>query len=655
MALLFTFSQSTQGRLDSAQVTLFINGVRAVVGNPISTGDIITIKTIPGRRLSVVANTFTFASSGVKYFTYNDDKSVGTLDLTGELNTVTANAFGSEVDPTVLFMISQLYLTRLANANLNMTKSGVPVAIGTVFRAGEEIKIEVNSPSLMITSAATYLTIKNSTFTYFALSNEGKIGIVSLDGTGVVTNFVCATEASGPVVTPVWKLTNADITRLNDNYAYLYKNDVRAVSGTEFFLGDVVKVKPSNALSQLQNAWLNSTDSTGAYQRLILVQNADKSEGVYTIDSERPITSFIVTTKARPTKYIFKQSDVDAFNNAQATLRVNGVLAVLGTNIGVGDVLLAIANSGRVFTASTPSYETSSGGRVSFIHNEDDKQASVTVVEEMSNAGNFSNFDVSTVLAPSPDVRGLNNVYKVTQNQLKSITQKRFEVNQQGQIVDYGNYIVGLIELPFKTDLAYDVGSQDVQLGPKKTDIDAILLDRDNIRLNLGVIRVSSVKNNFLDYKNATALIHLPYSEPINIDMEYVIDQDVTIDYIINLYDGTATINIASSKTGEIVITQNIDMGIVVPFANVDSFPTKNDPRSIKLGSDNGIKTAFIEILRNESILENGFFTIPVVDEKPLSTYTGFAQVEQINLKSKATSFEKDLIISQLRDGVIIK
>ena len=137
--------------------------------------------------------------------------------------------------------------------------------------------------------------------------------------------------------------------------------------------------------------------------------------------------------------------------------------------------------------------------------------------------------------------------------------------------------------------------------------------------------------------------------------MEYVIDQDVTIDYIINLYDGTATINITSSKTGEIVITQNIDMGIVVPFANVDSFPTKNDPRSIKLGSDNGIETAFIEILRNESILENGFFTIPVVDETTLSTYTGFAQVEQINLKSKATSFEKDLIINQLRDGVIIK
>ena len=650
--VIHVINQAELNRLTAAQVSLKWNGVAVKLNDYIAdNGATMLLTANPGRILSGI-NQWS-DQAGTYPFVISPDGKTGTLITKVGMRLGSANSQYTTIpEPSgmVLYTLTQTELDKITAAGASAFKNDVAATVGTEFKQNDVFKLTTPNTKTFVDGGVKFnfpVGIRS-----FTLTTDKSAASFTFGLDEIVSDLSVATILK-PVV--VWKLTNADITRLNDNYAYLYKNNVRAVLGTEFFLNDVVKVTPDRASRQLQNAWLNSTDSAGAYQRLTLVQNADKSEGVYTIDSERPITSFIVTTESRPTKYIFKQSDVDEFANAQATLRVNGVLAVLGTNIGVGDVLLAIANSGRVFTASTPSYQTSSGGQVSFIHNEDDTQASVTVVEEMSNAGNFSNFNVSTVLAPSPDVRGLNNVYKVTQNQLKSITQERFEVNTQGNVVDYGNYIIGLIELPFNTDLAYDVGPQDVQLGPKKTDIAAILLDRDIIRLNLGVIHVPSVKNNFLDYKNTTALIHLPYCEPINIDMEYVIDQDVTIDYIINLYDGTATINITSSKTGEIVITQNIDMGIVVPFANVDSFPTKNDPRSIKLGSDNGIETAFIEILRNESILENGFFTIPVVDETTLSTYTGFAQVEQINLKSKATSFEKDLIISQLRDGVIIK
>ena len=645
-------NQAELNRLAAAQVSLKWNGVAVKLNDYIAdNGATMLLTANPGRILSGI-NQWS-DQAGTYPFVISPDGKTGTLITKVGMRLGSANSKYTtipEPSGTVLYTLTQTELDKITAAGASAFKNDVAATVGTEFKQNDVFKLTTPNTKTFVDDGVKFNSpVGIRSFTLTTDKSEASFTF-GLDE--IVSDLSVATIIK-PVV--VWKLTNADITRLNDNYAYLYKNNVRAILGTEFFLNDVVKVTPDRALRQLQNAWLNSTDSAGGYQRLILVQNADKSEGVYTIVNERPITGLIVTTEARPTKYIFKQSDVEEFANAQATLRVNGVLAVVGTNIAAGDVLLAVAKSGRVFPAETPSYQTSSGGLVVFIHNEDDTQASVTVVEEMSNAGNYSSFNVSTVLAPSPDVRGLNNVYKVTQNQLKSITQKRFEVNQQGNVVDYGSYIIGLIELPFKTDLAYDVGSQDVQLGPKKTDISAILLDRDNIRLNLGVIHVPSVKNNFLDYKNTTALIHLPYCEPINIDMEYVIDQDVTIDYIINIYDGTATINITSSKTDEIVITQNIDMGIVVPFANVDSFPTKNDPRSIKLGVDNGVKTAFIEILRNESILENGFFTIPVVDETTLSTYNGFAQVEQINLKSKATSFEKDLIISQLRDGVIIK
>lgn len=646
MAVLFSFSQSTQGRLNTAQATLFINGTKATIGATISTGDTITITTIPGRIFTEDGNSFTFGAAGIKYFTLNSDKTIGTLDLTGETNKVTANAFTTVIDPIqvvkpILFTVTQEVLNKLTTANVKMFKNGTQVSLNTTMEQDDSVTVVPDS-GWKLKDLGTYFKISGKPDGVFKITNNGMLGTYSISASYVLNDFFTETIA---YIAPIFTITNSHLNQLNNNFVNMYKNDAKVVSGTTFAIGDTMRISPNTQSQILSNTYLNMIDG----ERIYLDQDATKRNARYTFLTNKTVVSFVANTVFAPDEYTITENDLNKYIAAKAKLFINGSPAVVGSKILIGDVLLATANKGRVFTEDSVYYIDAYSSTYDFIQNEDSTEATITV------ASNVTSLGVSTVLAPSPDVRGLNNVYKVTQNQLKSITQKRFEVNQQGNVVDYGSYIIGLIELPFNTDVVYDVGSQDVQLGPKKTDIPAILLDRDNIRLNLGVIHVPSVKNNFLDYKNTTALIHLPYCEPINIDMEYVIDQDVTIDYIINLYDGTATINITSSKTDEIVITQNIDMGIVVPFANVGSFPTKNDPRSIKLGFDNGVKTAFIEILRNESILENGFFTIPVVDETTLSTYNGFAQVEQINLKSKATSFEKDLIISQLRDGVIIK
>lgn len=648
MALLFTFSQSTQGRLDAAQVTLFINGVKAVVGNPISTGDIITITTIPGRRLASNANSFTFSSIGIRYFTLNSNKSLGTMDLTSETNSVTANAFSSEIDPTV-FTATQLYFNRATAAKLTLTKNGAPASIGTVFGVGEYVTLEVKDQTLLVDGALTYMVLNGSTQKNFTVSADGKSATYLVDGVDNITNFTCASKEEVSPTPVVWTVSQSDITKLSDNNAYLYNGSVRATAGTKFINGDTVRVTPDRDSRQLTNTWLNSTNETGNYERLSLVQNSDKSEATYTLTSDRAVTSFIVTTEARPALYAISSDDMARYEAGQATLKINGAPASIGLTIGVGDSMVATANPGRVFYADSVYNRQRGGGRQVFTQNADSTIASLIV-----GVDGVSGLYVDTVLAPSPDVSGLNNVYELSETQLKLVTQKRWEINTAGDVVDYGKFFIGLISLPFTIDPNYIVGDQDVRLGPLDTDIPAKLLDRDVIRLNLGTIRVASEKGNLLDYKNTVAMLYLPYTDPVALDLEYVIDEEIAIEYAINLYDGVATVSIMSSKIDNIILSINVDMGISIPFANVDQTPSKNSPLSIKMGFDNGIKVPFIEIMRNEAILSDGFFTIPIVDEGLLSAANGYVLVEEIQLNCKATKREKELIISLLKSGVVL-
>ena len=80
-----------------------------------------------------------------------------------------------------------------------------------------------------------------------------------------------------------------------------------------------------------------------------------------------------------------------------------------------------------------------------------------------------------------------------------------------------------------------------------------------------------------------------------------------------------------------------------------------DDNSNISVGGDNGIKTPFITIVRNESVLKDGFFTIPVIDESNLSSASGYVRVEDVNLIGDTMLTEKESIISKLKSGVILK
>lgn len=347
------------------------------------------------------------------------------------------------------------------------------------------------------------------------------------------------------------------------------------------------------------------------------------------------------------------QSHINTFNDANCQLYVNNVLAVDGMVFNTGDVLKAVATGSYEFYligghSVSASYRTRTGGTIAFSVSEDFK----TVTSGLSSFG--SGFSVATNLV-TPDVKGVNDVYLITDSQVRAITQSRFVSGTSDNFIDYGIYILGLINLPFAVDASMVIGKKNIMLGSFNTGIEADLLSSDVITLDMGSILVTGLKGNLLDYKNTVALLHLPYCETVALEIDYVIGETISIEYEINLYDGVVTVNVSSSKIGGVISTRNVDMGITIPFANLTTYPAANDPRNIKLGGDNGVKTPYIEIMRNNAILEDGFFTIPIIDESLLNVQTGFMKIEEVDLMTRATSSEKELIKSQLMDGVIIR
>lgn len=382
------------------------------------------------------------------------------------------------------------------------------------------------------------------------------------------------------------------------------------------------------------------------------------------VDDARIISGFTVTTESAIRTWNLTQVMINQILTGNAKLYINDVLATPKL-INDGDILKIVADSGYNFYRYGSNNYPSVRMELNIVNpyryyslNEDLTEATYTANPTATNS-TLVGFLVQTVLAPPENVRGFNNVYEITKEQLREVTQQRFQVVggslDNPEKKDLGINILGLVEIPLKLDPSLVVGQQNVYLGDFQTTVNANFLSVDVLNLDLGVINIPRSSNNLLDYINTTALIHLPYSNPINIDINYVIGEEIGIQYAINLYDGLATINISSSKLGDIVATANVDMNIKIPFGNIESFPNGNSPNDVKLGGFNGIFKPYIELVKNESLNADKLFTIPVTDESLLSGNLGFIQVEQIDLKSLASSSEKDMIINTLKQGVIIK
>ena len=364
--------------------------------------------------------------------------------------------------------------------------------------------------------------------------------------------------------------------------------------------------------------------------------------------------------------YTLTPEDIDAIAINQIDYKINGVTAILGSQLRLGDVCVAKVTGDRKFYIEETYPNATSIHHVLFDDNwntvylnyalsDNDQTATFTVVDNSGTISGygFYSFKVSTRIE-TPSVVGKNNVYKINNDTLTLVNKERFTVIAGSDTkYDYGQYILSVLQFPFDIPDNIIGGSSAIQLADKTLTANGEKLLDDVIKVDLGTITVPNTHNNLLDFAGTQAIIHLPLAPSIVLELEYVIGQTLGVYYLLDCYTGTATINITSTKLEGVISSTRVNIGVRVPYmANSYTAPENT---GVVAGGDNGVKIPYIELISHDAILPNGFFTIPIVDETIINGLNGYIKVDNVELVTSALGNEKTQIISLLNSGVIIK
>lgn len=556
---------------------------------------------------------------------------------------------------------------------------GDTVAIGSTIRAvagsGKKFTTTTSPTTTSIYFSRQSTSTGSVSYAPWTLSADGKTAsfvladVASINYSGIYSNTV----SDIPVC---YTVKAADIADATNRKIYFTINGVTAKSGDNIYSGDVVVFEIYAGIDKWFFTW--GADHTacnfyavasGVEQFLDGVMSSDRRKLTVTMktpkeaDPTSPYTTWggVSMDSQDTTGYIFTDSDYQNLVDNHATLKANGVNVVAGTLISFGDNLIATADSGWQFDKTSVSPYSSiyfklqgqSGGisYKGFTVSDDGKTASLTFTKDQ-----YARYiSLITGTSQKTEVIGTNNVYSITPAILTELNNKRFVIEgNPPQLVDYGQYILSVLQLPFALDSSLILEPENIQLANINIGVSAPVVNTDILTVDLGSINIVGENQNMLDYANTTAILYLPYCQPVNIDLEHVIDQTISIVYNVDCYTGIANVLISSTSTNDVIINQNVDLGINIPMAN--NRTTKAvDNSNISVGGDNGIKTPFITIVRNESVLKDGFFTIPVIDESDLSSASGYIRIEDVNLIGDTMLTEKESIISKLKSGVIVK
>lgn len=245
---------------------------------------------------------------------------------------------------------------------------------------------------------------------------------------------------------------------------------------------------------------------------------------------------------------------------------------------------------------------------------------------------------------------GFVNLYKVDDDILADLSKVRFKVNGT-EIVDYGQFILSLYVL--NIDISSIVQSnKSIILGNYDTNIVAPQIVDYKLPINLGTINVTGKYNNAYDYINTECMLRLPFLDSTILDNDYVINQTLTIEGLLDIYSGTLTVNVYSTFTDGIVYSDSANIVTQIPFIQSQNNSVVNNLSNV---NTNLIDSPCVEVTRNIPYYAQDIFGKETVDYCLLSEISGYCEVNRIELETSATNDEKSMIINALEDGIFIK
>ena len=248
---------------------------------------------------------------------------------------------------------------------------------------------------------------------------------------------------------------------------------------------------------------------------------------------------------------------------------------------------------------------------------------------------------------------GFTNIYKADYTNLLKFSNEVIVKLTGGtgasvQTYDVTPYINNLIMLPF------DVPTGDksaIVAGNETFTTQLPTVDKNYLTVDLGKIKVDEQYKNGFDYYQVKTRLMLPYTNMIELDPKHVINQTVSIKYIVNVVNGDTTINL--SNNDDVFYSNQVNLASEIPFI---SSATKGSQYTVinqlKTVFRNSIKQAYIIIEQPTPVLNSDFY--PTNEKGTLKGYTGNVKASLLN-NMDININELNALQNLLETGVKIK
>ena len=248
---------------------------------------------------------------------------------------------------------------------------------------------------------------------------------------------------------------------------------------------------------------------------------------------------------------------------------------------------------------------------------------------------------------------GFTNIYKADYTNLLKFSNEVIVKLTGGtgggvQSYDVTPYINNLIMLPFNVP----TGEKSAIVAGNETFTTQLpTVDNNYLTVDLGKIKVDEQYKNGFDYYQVKTRLMLPYTNMIELDPKHVINQTVSIKYIVNVVNGDTTINL--SNNDDLFYSNQVNLASEIPFI---SSATKGSQYTVinqlKTVFRNSIKQAYIIIEQPTPVLNSDFY--PTNEKGTLKGYTGNVKASLLN-NMDINSNELNALQNILETGVKIK
>ena len=432
-----------------------------------------------------------------------------------------------------------------------------------------------------------------------------------------------------------------------------------------------IRLELENCTANIESEMIDGTLEEGTYQVIIYANKGywfknsygqytdatKQSKLIYPSYSDDTVTNpFTFKVDASFNGHVIKMSAV-AKARVPVTLELENCTANIESEMIDGTLeegrheVILYANEGYEFT-QIGRYEDGSR-ETKFIYPSDTDNTVTEPFTLILNPNFSGNKIMMTATRKAEKLTTFVNLYSVDNDILTELSKVRFMNSDLTGLIDYGTFITNLTQLDFSLpDDLIDEEGRNIILGNYDTGVNSPQLMQHQYEMFLGEIDVPQKYHNAYDYINTTCRLHVPYLDVIELPAEYVVGYKIGITYYIDLYSCEFTMNVTSSFTEGIIHSENGRMGIDIPFIQRQ---TNGIVNQLSPNIRNNIRKPYIEVIRNIPYDVETDFGKESLDYGKLINFSGYIEVENVLLNTSATNEEKSRIITQLRNGVVIK